>query len=193
MHKAEFQVRNSPVNGIKQMATWALGFSLCVVIVVSARAQPRMEGPAPQLKKLDYFVGTWTTVGDVKPGPMGAGGTVIITDDNRWMEGGRVLVSHSKQQSAVLGNSSGTSFMGYNSDTNLYTYDEHTSEGEVTHYTGRVEGDTWTWSGEQKSGGYVVQDRYIMKILTPTSYTLRYDMLLNGNWMTVVEGKATKK
>ncbi len=27
--------------------------------------------PGPELKKLDYFVGNWTSEGDAKPGPMG--------------------------------------------------------------------------------------------------------------------------
>ena len=193
MHKAKFHVNNYHLSDMEQVGTWILRLGFCVVMVVSAHAQTWTEGPAPQLKKLDYFVGIWTVTADIKPGPMGAGGKTIITEDNRWMEGRRVLVSHSKQQSTVLGHSSETSYIGYSPDKNAYTYDEHTSDGETHHYLGKFEDDTWTWSGKQQMAGYQVQDRYIMKILTPTSYTISYDMLVNGDWLTMVEGKARKK
>src|SRR5215472_12408176 len=39
----------------------------------STRAQTETPKPAPELKKLDYFVGTWTADGELKPGPLGAG------------------------------------------------------------------------------------------------------------------------
>lgn len=37
-------------------------------------AQALVSKPGSELKKLDYFLGTWTLDGDSKPGPMGMGG-----------------------------------------------------------------------------------------------------------------------
>ena len=47
---------------------------LCLVFAaVSAVAQ--MGGPpGPEVKKLDYFVGTWTSEGTIAQGPWGMGG-----------------------------------------------------------------------------------------------------------------------
>ena len=44
-----------------------------ILFIAVATSFAQMAPPAPELKKLDYFTGTWTMDGDVKPGPMGAG------------------------------------------------------------------------------------------------------------------------
>jgi hypothetical protein len=43
-------------------------------------------------------------------------------------------------------------------------------------------------------GGQTYKGRFTMKVLSPTSYTMKYERSLDGtNWMTAVEGTATKK
>jgi len=92
-----------------------------------------------------------------------------------------------------MGNGTATSFMGYNSDDKQYTYDEFNSMGERTHSTGTIDGDTWTWIGDNKMGGQMVKGRFIMKVVSPTSYTYKFDVSQDGtNWTTVMDGKATK-
>jgi hypothetical protein len=42
-------------------------------------------------------------------------------------------------------------------------------------------------------GAQTMKGRYTMKILTPTSYTFKYEMSPDGaTWNTVMDGKATK-
>ena len=48
----------------------ALLFLAMWVLPAWAQGPP---APAPELKKLDYFVGSWTTDFDLKPGPGGPG------------------------------------------------------------------------------------------------------------------------
>jgi hypothetical protein len=178
------------------MKRFFVTFALTAVlagIAPTIEAQMRMPKPSPEMKKVDYFVGRWKMDGEVKPGPMGPGGKMTMTEENSWMEGGFFLVTHSKFEGAGLGSGSGTSFMGYNPDTKMYTYDEFNSMGEATHSTGIVDGDTWTWTGEEKMGDQMVKGRFTVKILTPTSYTFKYEMSSDGtNWNTVMDGKATK-
>ena len=39
-----------------------------------------------------------------------------------------------------------------------------------------------------------MKGRYTMKVLSPTSYTMKYELSQDGsNWTTAMEGKATKK
>src|SRR5262249_30999873 len=47
---------------------------LFVAFAFLVRAQSEKPKPAPELKKLDYFVGTWTAQGNVEPGPLGSFG-----------------------------------------------------------------------------------------------------------------------
>jgi hypothetical protein len=54
--------------------------------------------------------------GEAKPGPMDSGGQNDHTEENAWMDGGFFLVAHLNFEGAGMGNGSGISFMGYNSD-----------------------------------------------------------------------------
>jgi len=39
-----------------------------------------------------------------------------------------------------------------------------------------------------------MKGRFTMKVLSPTSYTMKFELSQDGtNWMTGMEGKATKK
>ena len=92
-----------------------------------------------------------------------------------------------------MGSGSGISFIGYNPDQKAYTYDEFNSMGEAEHSTGTLDGDTWTWLGEQKMGPQTMKGRFTMKIASPTSYTFKYEMSPDGaTWTTVMDGTATK-
>ena len=162
-------------------------------VTASAQAQMDMPKPAPELKKLDYFAGNWKVEGDIKPGPMGPGGKFSGTDAWGWMEGGFFLVNHSKFAGAGMGSGSGTSFMGYDTEKKVYTYDEFNSVGETVHSTGTVEGNTWIWLNDAKMGPKMMKGRFTMMILSPMSYTFKFEVSQDGTtWNTVMEGKETK-
>jgi Protein of unknown function (DUF1579) len=163
-----------------------------VLFTVAAFAQMGPPKPGPELKKLDYFLGTWTSDGDMKPGPMGPGGKFTSSGHGEWMDGGFFLVVHSDFKSG-MGNSTGTAYMGYSSDDKVYTYDEFNSMGENIHSKGTVDGDTWSWSNDMKMGPQTMKAHYTMKALSPTSYTFKFEVSADGTkWDTVMDGKATK-
>ncbi len=166
---------------------------LCGILLLFAAAlsaQMPMPKPAPELKQLDWMAGSWKMVGDAKPSPMGPGGKVDMTEDVQWMQGGFFLVSHSKFSGGGMGEGSGISVIGYDSDAKKYTYNEFNSFGEASKSTGTVDGKTWTWYGEDKMG----KGKFIMSITSPTSYTFEYDISQDGNtWTTLMTGTATKE
>jgi hypothetical protein len=93
-----------------------------------------------------------------------------------------------------MGSGVETSYLGYNSDEKVYTYDSFNSVGESDHSKGKLEGDTWIFTSEEKMGGQTVQGRFTMKVLSPTSYNFKFELSPDGNtWNTVMEGKATKQ
>jgi hypothetical protein len=167
------------------LATWlALG--------ASAIAQMEMPKPGPELKKLDMFAGTWTLEGDMKPSAMGPGGKTTENEKCEWMEGGFFLVCHTDFKT-TMGNGAGISFMGYSSDDKAYTYREFNSWGEFTDSKGAVDGDTWTWTNDEKMGSMTMKGRFTMKVTSPTSYNFAFEMSQDGTkWTTVMDGKATK-
>jgi len=153
-----------------------------------------MPKPAPELKKVEYFAGNWRSEGDMKPSPMGPGGKLTMTEHNQWMDGGFFLMMHSEFKSPALGSGSGMAYMGYDTGKKLYTYDEFNSMGESQHSIGTVDGDTWTWIGEQHMDGNTRKTRFIIKTLSPTSYAFKFEMSPDGNnWSTMMDGKAAKE
>ena len=158
-----------------------------------AMAQMEPPKPGPEVKKLDVFAGSWTLDGNMKPGAMGPGGSMTENEKCEWMEGGFYLVCHSDYKSS-MGNGVGISVMGYSTDDKAYTYREFNSFGEFDDSRGTLDGDTWTWTSDEKMGGMTMKGRFIMKMTSATSYTFTFDMSQDGTkWSTVMDGKATKK
>jgi len=170
----------------KVMCTCALLGGLLV-------AQASAPKPPAELKKLDYFVGTWTLEGDFRPGMMGPAEKVTGIDRYEWMDGGFFLAGHSEFKSAE-GNGSSLAVMGYNPLDGIYTYDAFNSMGDVEHAKGSLSDDTWIWTAHARIGTKKTQSRYLVKVLSPTSYSFQYLMSEDGfTWAIVLEGKASKK
>jgi Protein of unknown function (DUF1579) len=168
-----------------------LASTLLLTTMVAAQMQP--PKPGPEIKKLDAFVGSWTLEGTMKPGPMGPGGTMTETEKCEWMEGGFYVVCHSEYKS-TMGDGVGLSVLGYSTDDKAYTYREFNSFGEFDDSRGSLDGDTWTWTSDEKMGGTTMKGRFIMKMISTTAYTFTFDMSQDGaKWSTVMDGKGVKK
>jgi hypothetical protein len=168
---------------------------ITVLLAIGLSARPQMETakPAPELKKLDYFAGTWIAEGDLKPGPLGPGGKFTGTNQVQWMDGGFFLVTHSEFNGA-MGKGMETAYMGYDSNDKTYTYDSFNTLGEADHAKGNVDGDTWTWQSESRVGPQTVKGRLTIKMLSAATYHFKFEMSPDGtSWNTVLEGKDTKK
>jgi hypothetical protein len=169
--------------------------SLQILIAVSAMAQ--MGGPpGPEVKKLDYFVGTWTTEGTIVQGPWGAGGKFTGSGTTEWMPGNFFVQSRSeaKMPPEIGGDTQAVMIMGYDTQQSSYTSDRYSSLGQHESSKGTLSGDTWTWTNTSNYGGMEIQGKMTMKTLSPTSYTFKYEISMDGkNWSPFMEGKATKK
>jgi hypothetical protein len=166
--------------------------ALLSAVLLQAQAPPP---PAPELKKLDFMTGTWTAEGTFTAGPPGTAPTKFSeTSHAEWMDGSYFLVEHSDSDLGPMGKSKELSIMGYDSARKVYTYNAFDSMGQAETSTGSVDGDTWTWTSDEHYGGMTMKGRFTMKVLSPTSYTMKFELSQDGtNWMTAMEGKATKK
>jgi Protein of unknown function (DUF1579) len=163
-----------------------------MVLGAAALAQMEMPKPGPEVKKLDMFVGSWTLDGDMKATSMGPAGKMTENEKCEWMDGGFFIVCHADFKGS-MGSGSGLTVMGYSTEDKTYTYREFNSWGEFTDSKGSVDGDTWTWTNDEKMGGMTMKGRFVMKITSATSYNFSYDMSEDGaKWTNVMEGKATK-
>lgn len=173
----------------------ALLVAASLLLAVSAWAQMDTT-PGPEVKKLDIFLGTWTMDATVGQGPWGAGGKFTATSTNEWMPGNFFVVTHSdaKMPPELGGESKEVAYMGYDTDQNVYTHDVFSSQGRHTVSKGTVTGDTWLWTSTATYGGQEIKQKMTIKILSPTSHSIKFEISLDGTtWMTFMEGKATKK
>jgi len=168
----------------------------CVMLFTAAALQAQMgpPTPAPELKKLDFLAGDWTAEGTVNPGPGMPGGKFTESTHAEWMEGNFFLIEHSNADMAGMGKFKEYAVLGYDTDKRLYTYTAFNSMGQAESATGTLDGDTWTWTSDEHMGGQTMKGRFTMKVTSPTSYAMKYELSQDGtNWMTGMEGKATKK
>ena len=171
---------------------------VAVVLVVGgshlSAQTPQASAPGPEQKKLGYFVGKWTTEGEMKASPMGPAGKITSTDDCAWFDGGFAVICHSTGKTPVGPNKS-VGIMGYSTEEKVYTYygldNSNMSMTSVPH--GTVEGDTWTYTDESLMGGQKVKSRVVIKELSPTAYTFSMEIQSpDGKWMPLMESKSTK-
>jgi hypothetical protein len=168
-------------------------FATLFIFSAVAAAQMEMPKPGPELKKLDVFAGTWSLDGTMKPHSMGPGGTMNESEKCEWMDGGFFLVCHSDYKS-TMGNGVGLSIMGYSTEEKAYTYREFNSFGEFDDARGHLDGDTWTWTSDEKMGNSVTHGKFTMKMTSDKAYTFMFEMSSDGTkWDDVMDGKASKK
>ena len=150
--------------------------------------------PGPEHARLGYFVGKWTSEGEMKPGPMGPGGKMTSTDTCEWFEG-RFTVICRAEGKTPMGPTKNIGILGYSTEEKVYTYYgvDNSNMTMASVPRGTVRGDTWTYTDESTMGGQKVKSRVTLKELSPTQYTFRMEFQgPDGKWAPVMESKNTK-
>ena len=163
--------------------------------LISARGHT-LPKPAPEVKKLGYFVGKWATAGTIAPGSWGRGGKFSWTETTKWMSGHFFVIGQwdFEMPSALGGDGEEIFVIGYDTRQNVYTFDAFSSQGLHQISKGVVSDDTWIWTSESASSAQIVQQKMTMTILSPTSYSLKFELSTDGaTWKTFMEGLATKR
>lgn len=121
--------------------------------LVAAQA-PEEPKPGPEHERLGYFVGKWTSEGEMKPGPMGPGGKMTSTDTCEWFDGRFAVVCRSEGKTP-MGPSKSVGILGYSAEEKVYTYYgiDNSNMTMTTVPRGTGQGDTWTYTDESMMGG----------------------------------------
>ena len=164
-------------------------------IVAAAQAPAAPPKPTAEHKRLGYFVGKWTTEGELKASPMGPGGKITQNDTCEWFSGGFAVVCHSDGKTPA-GPSKTIGIMGYSTEEKVYTYygldNTAMAMASVPKGTRGADG-TWTYNDEGVMGGQKYKSRVTIKELSPTEYTFKMEMQgPDGKWMPLMEAKSTK-
>jgi hypothetical protein len=174
-----------------EMKIPGLTAAVVVACTLGAFAQ-EMPKPGPEHKAMDYWVGTWATKGEMKPGSMGPGGAFTGLDECKWFEGGFAVVCHGNMK-MPMGPMKGMGIINYDAAKG-YTYYGIDSMGMSDMAKGTVEGDTWTWNSSSIMGGKMTNSRYSMTRKGPDSYSYKWELEGDGGaWATLMEGVSTRQ
>lgn len=171
--------------------------SALVVAILASVSLAVAEGPpAPDAghQKLGYFVGTWSSEATMAESPFGPAGKFVSKDVCDWFDGKFAVVCRT-EGSSPAGPVKGIGIMGYSADAKVYTYYGIDSTGMtmLSLPRGTIDGDVWTYDDEMEMGGKKIRNRYVMKIVSPTSYTFRWEVQgEDGAWSVLMEGMSTK-
>ena len=162
---------------------------LSITGFVLAQEAPK---PAPEHKRLNYFVGTWNFAGEAKAGPMGPAGQITYREVCEMMDGGFALVCRSEGKSP-MGPTKGVSIMSYDTEKKTYTYTAAESGMPAFTALGQTSGPAWTWTTESMMAGKPMKTRVTIKEGGPASYDFLMEMsMAGGAFAPMVQGKSTK-
>jgi len=160
---------------------------------------PEPPKPAPEVEKLGYFVGEWTSSGELAESPMGPGGKTTGRDRCQWMAG-NFFVACNMGSRGPLGDVTGLAVMGWDAGRKVYTWSSFNSLGVAETATGTLDAGTgtWTWASDLSPNGKAVKSRYVVFSTSPEGYNFRWEssedgktwnVLLRGTVMRAVEKK----
>jgi hypothetical protein len=175
--------------------------TLCVAIAVAslvtvlAQTPAQAPKPGPEHKRLAYFVGSWTSTGEAKPGPFGPGGKMTGTDTCEWFEGGFAVICRG-QGTGPMGPMKNVGILSYSPEEKVYTYYgvDNSGMAMTSIPKGTVKGNTWTFHDEGVMGGQKFKSRVTVTEVSPTEQTFLMEVQgADGKWMPMMESKGTKK
>jgi hypothetical protein len=151
-----------------------------------AQAPQGPPKPAPELKRLTYYVGSWKIEGEAKPLAGMPGGKFSSIEKCEWYTGGFFIMCTSHGTSP-MGPEKSIAFQGYDTNEKVYTYHEFSNMGDVISAKGTPDGDTWHWSAESKMGDTKMSIRVTIKEVSKTEYTFKLEVSQNGGEFSTIE------
>ena len=160
---------------------------LCLAAIAIGGGQkpkPAAPPPAPEVKKLHFFVGLTTTQGVMTVGTTQVPFTA--TGRAKWMPGGR-FVEHQSEYSSASGKGTLMEVMGWDDKKKVYTHNSYSGGVHVVS-TGTLEGDTWTWTSVDG------RSRHTITMTSPTTSAFKAAITEDGKtWVTLSEGTRTTR
>jgi hypothetical protein len=164
---------------MKRLLVVVVLLALAVPYVALGQAQTAPPKPGPEIQRLGYFVGTWTT------------DTETVTYE--WFTGGYSLIGRVENTGAEE-KSSELRIMTYDPNAKDYTQYRVTSlgpGGTLSRMT--VAGNTWLAQWDGVASGKPAKYRFSIVEVTPTSFTAKLEVsVADGPWTVAYETTGIK-
>jgi hypothetical protein len=147
--------------------------------------------PAPP-KRLQVFVGSWTTIGTAQASPLGPAGRLTATESFEWMPGGFFLVHRWEGQQGEA-DVSGVEVLGFDARNKVFTSRFFDNAGLTGSLRASPQGNAWTWAGDADIGGKTVKQRCTTILVNPDTFTTRCEYSADGfKWLGSLESRSTR-
>ena len=176
-----------------RLLTMGLFLSIVAPLCLAPTARAQEPEPGPEVQKLGYYLGTWKGEGATKGGPFGPAGKLSSTTTCEWFTGGFQLVCRG-EETGPTGKRTFLNIRAYDEKAKAYTEYGISSLGECEYNTGgSIVGNKRTFAFSSDMGGKPLQIRYSEVQESPTVFTYRAEVSLDGGpWEVVAEGKVSK-
>ena len=159
----------------------------------SESAAPAGRAPFAEIRRLGDLVGTWKLEGQIQKSPMGPGGKSSAISKCAWFDGEYFVVCRAEGTSP-MGKTSGMSVLGWDSDHKVYTFFSIDSRGMASTARGTVDGNTWTWTSEEKMGGKKMKSRFVLVQETPDRNRTAWSISPDGQtWSELYSAVETRE
>jgi hypothetical protein len=164
-----------------------------IAVVTPVGAQDLKEPvPGPEVKKLDFYVGSWQDEAEFQATPFSPAGKMTGTSKCEWFPGGFYVVCQMEDQ-GVKGATTTLLILAYDPVKKHYTAYSIDSRGHTGATIGSESNGTWTWVGEESLGTDRVSFRIINAAVSPTEVSAQVETSSDGrNWKTVGQGRSLK-
>ena len=170
-------------------------FSLALAMTATAQTPSGPPKPGPEHEQLKYFVGKWTTAGEMKESPFMPAGKFTANDTCELFNGGYFVVCHTTGKNP-MGAMQGVGILGYDPMKKQFTYYGIGNQMPTPDVSeGKKDGENWVYTAIMDDGsGKKIQGRYTMTNITPTSYNSKFETAPEGSsdWKLIMEAKSTK-
>jgi hypothetical protein len=143
-------------------------------------------------RRLDAFVGSWTTVGTAQASPLGPAGRLSTIETFEWLPGGFFLVHRWEGQQ---GNTdvNGLEVLGFDARNKVFTSRFFDHAGLTGTLRAHPQGNAWTWAGDADIGGKLVKQRCTTILVNPDTFTTRCEYSADGfKWLAWLESRSTR-
>jgi len=101
---------------------------------------------APELERLNVFIGRWMTEGETVAEPNAPAVPIVASDVYQWLPGGHFVMHPAYGRIGTVG-VGGLEVIGYNRATGQYQCRFFDSQGNTTTQTLSNRDNVWTWQG----------------------------------------------
>jgi hypothetical protein len=167
-------------------------FCLLASVVTSSAQPPTPPKPAPELKRLDAFVGKWTAEGQAQASPYGPAAPMTSTDTFEWLPGGFFMAHHwdVKQGATII---KGMEVVGWDAKAKVFTSTFFDNAGNTGVFKGTLQGNAVVWTGETEVAGKPLKERCTMAMPVADAWNGKCEYSSNGTtWMPNFESKNRK-